>query len=464
MMQLSVGKLSGEVVPVQVDAEKSVAELARLVETLHAAPLLALVSSLGTLQNASRICDVLSSGDLVCAVHGSEAKSDCFKQRHAFALLRHGAVAACGRRAKGGGAPTLTEVVQLCATREAFAALRGDGGVATWGSKSCGGDSGRVANQLQEVRSLRSTDEAFVGLTASGAVVAWGDPLAGGSAPSAVTSAEAQVAEVVSTRKAFAALRRDGTVVAWGDPQLGGDASEVQHLLTEAVRLFASGGAFAALKADGALILWGDVAIPRLSEVVDVATSEKAFCCLVAEGSVVVGPSGGTVSACHPTPEPPRLAAAKGAGEAFAVLQGTRLLNLTPLEVPEALEDMHFVELHSTSGAFCGLTGDGRLVAWGDPERGGARTETAEDADATKSVVQVVASLGAFAALRSDGSVTAWGHAFSGGNFADVQHLLSEVVRLEASEVGFLAVKQNDTAVVWGHPHYLRCGLVALGK
>ena len=27
---------------------------------------------------------------------------------------------------------------------------RGDGGVATWGSKSCGGDSGRVANQLQE--------------------------------------------------------------------------------------------------------------------------------------------------------------------------------------------------------------------------------------------------------------------------------------------------------------------------
>lgn len=52
----------------------------------------------------------------------------------------------------------LTEVqeVQATSTKEAFAAIRRDGSVVTWGS-SRGGDSRGVQDQLQNVKAIQST-------------------------------------------------------------------------------------------------------------------------------------------------------------------------------------------------------------------------------------------------------------------------------------------------------------------
>ena len=50
----------------------------------------------------------------------------------------------------------LTEVQEVQATKEAFAAIRRDGSVVTWGS-SRGGDSRGVQDQLQNVKAIQST-------------------------------------------------------------------------------------------------------------------------------------------------------------------------------------------------------------------------------------------------------------------------------------------------------------------
>ena len=50
----------------------------------------------------------------------------------------------------------------IYATRSAFAALKTDSSVVSWGSKNSGGDSSQVKAQLSvDVRSIYSNDRAF---------------------------------------------------------------------------------------------------------------------------------------------------------------------------------------------------------------------------------------------------------------------------------------------------------------
>ncbi|MFZ4756285.1 MAG: hypothetical protein ACOYL4_09785, partial [Miltoncostaeaceae bacterium] len=76
---------------------------------------------------------------------------------------------------------------------------------------------------------------AFAALKADGSVVTWGDTSSGGDS-SAVTSAlSGGVTQVFSTRYAFAALKADGSVVTWGSSSYGGDSSAVSSALSGGV-------------------------------------------------------------------------------------------------------------------------------------------------------------------------------------------------------------------------------------
>jgi hypothetical protein len=80
------------------------------------------------------------------------------------------------------------DVTQIFSTGSAFAALRSDGSVVTWGDGYYGGDSSAVAGQLDgtvDVKQIFSTDYAFAALRADGSVVTWG---ANGGDSSAVAS------------------------------------------------------------------------------------------------------------------------------------------------------------------------------------------------------------------------------------------------------------------------------------
>jgi Ca2+-binding RTX toxin-like protein len=77
------------------------------------------------------------------------------------------------------------DVTQIWSNGDAFAALRADGSVVTWGSASYGGDSRTVANQLDgtvDVTQIYSADGAFAALRADGSVVTWGVASASSSA------------------------------------------------------------------------------------------------------------------------------------------------------------------------------------------------------------------------------------------------------------------------------------------
>ena len=58
----------------------------------------------------------------------------------------------------------------------AFAALKGDGSVVTWGDPKFGGDSSRVQGQLKSVQHIQATLGAFAAVLDDGSVVTWGHP------------------------------------------------------------------------------------------------------------------------------------------------------------------------------------------------------------------------------------------------------------------------------------------------
>ncbi len=112
-------------------------------------------------------------------------------------------------------------------TVSAFAALRQDGTVVTWGDPSAGGDSSEVQDDLRDVVSVSASNAAFAALRQDGTVVTWGDPGAGGDS-SEVQSDLYNVVEISSSFGAFAALREDGSVVTWGETSSGGDNTKIK--------------------------------------------------------------------------------------------------------------------------------------------------------------------------------------------------------------------------------------------
>lgn len=76
-------------------------------------------------------------------------------------------------------AEQLYDVRELQASSCAFAALRGDGHVVTWGPKAFGGDSSEVRHLLGSVLSVVGSRCAFSALREDGKVVTWGKDWAG---------------------------------------------------------------------------------------------------------------------------------------------------------------------------------------------------------------------------------------------------------------------------------------------
>ena len=119
----------------------------------------------------------------------------------------------------------LTKVQAISSTRLAFAAIKADGSVVTWGRKGDGGDSSAVQQQLTAVSSISSTHHAFAAITADGSVVTWGLEGGGGDS-SAVQQQLTDVSSISSAGEgAFAAIKVDGSVVTWGKRDGGGDSS-----------------------------------------------------------------------------------------------------------------------------------------------------------------------------------------------------------------------------------------------
>lgn len=379
----------------------------------------------------------------------------------------------------------LAHTTLIYSTSAAFAAVRSDGSLVSWGDEACGGDAGGVQGELSgDVLRVYSSERSFAALKRGGRVVAWGDPRCGGDCSSVTAQLASGVLSVSSTRTAHAALKGDGSVVTWGSIALGGGA---RWLSGDVVRICATRGAFAALRANGSVLTWGDeddggdssgVQDALASDVSRLYSSEAAFAAVKGNGAVVTwgsGSFGGDSSAVEEQlrgdveqvfSNKAAFCAVKRGGSVVA--WGLALVGGDASAVKAQLQaDVRSV--HSTRGAFAAIKDDGSVVTWGASDFGGTalsmRGEIVEvpgirTMDVTpfcvrehlkQGVVHICSTEGAFAALKDDGSVIAWGSNASGGDCSPVQNQLAGGVRrVYASLRAFAAVKDNGSVVTWG--------------
>ncbi|OLP82233.1 hypothetical protein AK812_SmicGene37142 [Symbiodinium microadriaticum] len=136
-----------------------------------------------------------------------------------------------GNELAGGGSTDLpTRISRLFATNEAFAAIRIDGTVATWGDPASGGNSDAVQHLLHDVQELFATKAAFAALRSDGSVITWGSPMYGGNSCRVEHQLQGGVARVYAAECAFAAVRTDGSLVTWGYPRYGGCCEAVRRV------------------------------------------------------------------------------------------------------------------------------------------------------------------------------------------------------------------------------------------
>jgi len=343
-------------------------------------------------------------------------------------------------------------VVSIYSNIGAFAALKIDGSVVTWGNARNGGNANlfnpidntytSVASSLTSgVVSVYSTNSAFSALKNNGSVVTWGNIQFGGNLSiynttnntytSVASSLTSGVVSIYSNYYAFAALKIDGSVVTWGNSRFGGIASSfnpsnntytsvASSLTSGVVSIYSNYYAFAALKNDGSVVSWGNiryggelsmydhinngtytsVASSLTSGVEAIYSTNNAFAALKNNGSVVTWGytlSGGNASTFNPR-------------------------NNTYTSVASSLTS-GVVSIYSNYYAFAALKNDGSVVTWGDTEYGGNastynpsnNTYTSVASSLTSGVVSIYSNYYAFAALKIDGSVVSWGNTENGG-------------------------------------------------
>eukprot|EP00439_Symbiodinium_sp_Y106_P070299 s2686_g12.t1 len=428
--------------PVSVDSDVSGAELQRRAEATLRTELAGLVTAAGkTLTGSETLRQAgIRDGDALSAVAGQLV----------FAHERRGSSHIHSFTAVAGNAP---DSVPSARFMSAFALIRGDGSVAAWGDRACGGDCSPVSDELFAVTQIQAAELhasacAFAALRQDGSVVTWGIDQSGGNS-AMVQSQLVNVKEICSSTFAFAALRDDGRVVTWGSASVGGDSSCVREQLTDVRQLLGFANGFAAIRMDGQPVVWGDVPSGRdgtklqqeLREVRRVYATDswgRIRLVLSCEQMVVLSPGAPWVKVFHLTGgdcrsvqhllfEVKQLAATDSAfaalrADGHVIAWGDSKGGGNCIPVKHQLQGIRHV--YATSAAFCALTVDGALVAWGDAARGG------DPATELHNVEQIFAASSAFAALLRDGSVVAWGEAKNGG---DCSLQLNDLIPLHLS-------------------------------
>lgn len=371
-----------------------------------------------------------------------------YKNLYAFAVLRaDGSVVTWGHSGYGGDASgvagQLTGVKGIYSNYGAFVALKTDGSVVTWGSSVYGGNSSvayyngsysytSVADKLTSgVKNVYANSGAFAVVKTDGSVVTWGDAKSGGDASivtysggfsyASVASQLVSVASITASETAFAALKKNGSVVTWGDALAGGNSSAVTNSLVSVKQLIATKQDFAALKADGSVVTWGGSDAGNSSSVKAQLTNIKQI--FANDAAFVALKKNGT-----------------------AVVWGDALSGGNATSVQSQL--INVKEVVASSSAFAVLKTDGSVVTWGNSKTGGNASLVAS---ALNSVNKVYANQHAFAALKTDGTVVTWGNTFYGGDSSSVGTKLVGVKAIYATDTAFTALKYDGSVVTWGN-------------
>ncbi|OLQ02258.1 Poly [ADP-ribose] polymerase 3 [Symbiodinium microadriaticum] len=466
LLTVEVGLLSGKTATVEAAVDEEVEALRLRAQT-------ALGVGQGRLLDSSgNVLDVCASikdarvltGDLL-TLHLGRVQIQA--NRRAFAaILGDGSLATWGADDAGGDSSAargkLKNVQQIQSSGRAFAAILGDRSVVTWGDYEFGGDSSAVQERLQNVQQIQASFCAFAAVLGDGSVVTWGDADLGGDS-SAVQDQLKNVQQVQASSYGFAAILGEGYVVTWGRGDLGGDSRAVQDQLKSVQYIQASGYGFAAVLRDGSVVTWGDadssVVQHQLKTVQHIqASSSTSFAAILADASVITwgdAEFGGDSRAVQDKLK--NVQQIQASSKAFAailadgsvVTWGDADFGGDSSAVQDRLQNVKQVQ--ASDRAFSAVLGDGSVATWGDAEYGG---DDSAVQDQLKNVRQIQASYGAFAAILSGSSVVTWGNAGLGGDSSAVQDQLQTVQHIQASYGAFAAILDDGSIVTWGDAEY----------
>ena len=394
-------------------------------------------------------------------------------------------------------------VVSIASNETAFAALKSDGSVVTWGLKVHGGDhtfsSGTSQQSTQAangslssgVTKIVSSTEAFAALKSDGSVVTWGKIISGGNynlTASGVSAANGDlssgVAEIYGRGYNFVALKTNGSVVTWGWTQSGGSSTVTQGnnlaangVLTSGVeKIYYNSEAFVAKKSDGGLVSWGsnyhggnyDYSIQNVDAVQCVSPSCTGD--LTSGVDTVFPLQGGFL-------------ATKTDGSVFFWGESSSNPNSVPNSSYSAANGTltNIIDVIDHNYSYAALKSDGSVVTWGQKSAGGDfdfsdENTAAKSGDLSSGVVAIYKSsyydyddmmMGSngksFAALKSDGSVVTWGAKIAGGSLSYTDSkTVAASGDLSSGVVGiytpnndnggaYIALKNDGSIVSWGN-------------
>jgi uncharacterized glyoxalase superfamily protein PhnB len=464
------------------------------------APSITLGKPRGGIQSVYRGSFVTHTGSVWDNGSGSE-----FPNESAFAAVTsNGSVVTWGSKSTGGNASIIIDnylegiyseenvshklnsnVISVYSNSHAFAALKSNGSVITWGDAAYGGNSSSVAGSLSSnVTAVYSSGYAFAALKSDGSVVTWGDASYGGNSSlvalvyinglwsytytSVADRLSSNVTAVYSNSEAFAALKNSGSVVTWGANGSGGNSTSVAESLSSNVTaVYSNSHAFAALKKDGSVVTWGGsyyvggYSPPTVgglsSNIATVYSTERAFAALKSNGSVVTWGDanyGGNSNSVADSLSS-NVTAIYSNRVAFAALKSTGSVVTwggdyggNSNSVADRLSS-NVIAVYSNLLAFAALKKDGSVVTWGEAYYGGNSTSVASSL--SSNVTAIYSNTGAFAALKKDGSVVTWGDTSAGGNSSSVADSLgSGVIAVYSTKQAFAALKSDGSIVSWG--------------
>jgi len=272
---------------------------------------------------------------------------------------------------------------------------------------------------------------AFAAIKNNGTVVTWGMSWIGGDS-SSVQDELTDVTEIYTNSTAFAALKSDGTVVTWGGSEDGGDSSAVQDQLTNITKIFSLNRAFSALKADGSIVSWGsgNQFLSSLTNVVELYSSDNSwnnsYAALKSDGTVVTSKyydSSNTLDDINEVYSNPW---------AFAALKNNgTVVTWGYTSAMYTLKLTNITKIYSNDDGFAALKNDGTVATW---RRSYYSNTFSTRAVAVTDVTEIRSIDEGYAALRNDGSVFTWGSSYYGHDIVDISaiaHELSPHIPLE---------------------------------
>ncbi len=364
----------------------------------------------------------------------------------AFAALRpDGTITSWGDSTYGGfgasGVPTEAGYVQIAQTSQAFAALRYDGSIKAWGNTEYGGLDTPTGTGFTR---LFSSGYAFAAMKADGSITTWGTDIAGGTGEPTGTG----YSQIFTNGQAMVAMKSDGSLVAWGASGKGGSGAPTG---TGYVTITSNASAFAALKADGSITAWGDTTFggtgaPTNNSYTAIYANPNAFAALRADGTIATW--GATFTGDNPFTGGSNFISVSATGSAFAALKSDGTItawgNSSKGGTTSSPTETGFTALYSTQSAFAGLKVDGSIKAWG------LSTAGVTGAPTTTGWTQIVSNQLAFTALRNDGTVKSWGNANYGGGKSPTGATATGFTQVFSTLSAFVGQKSDGSLIAWG--------------